>query len=174
MLFSPQSMSAAFAYERQSSSASKAGKVFTLEQMQTLKAIAETILPATETPSGSELDCHGFLDNQVFVSHSDDHAFSLKNFINTLNDHCQWQYGNRFALLNTDLQANILRKIEAYDSFNVRANRSFKDIKSLIVFGYFTSEFGATQALNYDPIPGGYNVIPYNPGDKAWGSHDFY
>ena len=44
----------------------------------------------------------------------------------------------------------------------------FTLLKSTILFGYFTSEIGATQALRYVPIPGHQTgELPYN-GERAW------
>ena len=45
----------------------------------------------------------------------------------------------------------------------------FPMLKQLTLWGYFTSEPGATKALRYNPIPGKYiGCVPYEPGDKAW------
>jgi len=45
----------------------------------------------------------------------------------------------------------------------------FAMMKQLTLLGFFTSEVGATQALNYVPIPGKYEgCIPYKKGDKAY------
>jgi hypothetical protein len=42
-------------------------------------------------------------------------------------------------------------------------------MKQLTVWGYFTSEAGATKALRYVPVPGRYEgCIPYTKGEKAW------
>ena len=45
----------------------------------------------------------------------------------------------------------------------------FKILKDYTLTGYFLSETGATQALAYDKIPGGYwGDVPLKPGQKAW------
>ena len=45
----------------------------------------------------------------------------------------------------------------------------FGMMKQLTVWGYFTSEPGATKALRYVAVPGKYEgCIPYKKGDKAW------
>jgi hypothetical protein len=42
-------------------------------------------------------------------------------------------------------------------------------MKELTLWGFFSSEIGATQALRYVAIPGRYEgCIPYKKGDKAW------
>jgi len=49
-------------------------------------------------------------------------------------------------------------------------NHYFRMFKELTLFGFFSSEVGATKALRYVAIPGKYEgCIPYNKGDKAWG-----
>ena len=45
----------------------------------------------------------------------------------------------------------------------------FLMLKQLTILGYFTSETGASQALNYIAVPGKYDgSYPYKKGDKAW------
>ena len=42
-------------------------------------------------------------------------------------------------------------------------------IKELTTTGYFTSEIGATQALEYLPIPGKFDgCMPLSPNQKTW------
>jgi len=45
-------------------------------------------------------------------------------------------------------------------------------MKELALLGYFTSEIGATQALQYVESPGRYDpCVPYKAGDRDWASH---
>ncbi len=45
----------------------------------------------------------------------------------------------------------------------------FRMMKELTLWGYFSSEVGATQALRYVAVPGKYEgCIPYKKGDRAW------
>lgn len=47
----------------------------------------------------------------------------------------------------------------------------FRTLKELTLLGYFTSEIGATQALDYKQVPGRYDpCIPYKEGEKAQAS----
>ncbi|MGZ3331252.1 MAG: gluconate 2-dehydrogenase subunit 3 family protein [Gemmatimonadaceae bacterium] len=51
-------------------------------------------------------------------------------------------------------------------------NKYFRMMKELALLGYFTSEIGATQALQYVESPGRYDpCVPYKPGDRDWASH---
>jgi hypothetical protein len=45
----------------------------------------------------------------------------------------------------------------------------FRLMKELTLLGYFTSEPGATQALRYLPVPGGYKgSVKLGPGERSW------
>jgi hypothetical protein len=45
----------------------------------------------------------------------------------------------------------------------------FKILKDYTLTGYFLSETGATRALAYEKIPGGYwGDLPLTPNQKAW------
>ena len=45
----------------------------------------------------------------------------------------------------------------------------FKILKDYTLTGYFMSEVGATQALAYEKVPGGYwGDLPLAPNQKAW------
>ncbi|MGM9511714.1 gluconate 2-dehydrogenase subunit 3 family protein [Larkinella sp. GY13] len=51
-----------------------------------------------------------------------------------------------------------------------RQEKSFFTIlRELTIVGYFTSETGASQALDYVAIPGRFvGDIPLKPGQRAW------
>src|SRR5579872_1804075 len=52
---------------------------------------------------------------------------------------------------------------------NGKQQHYFKMLKQLTLWGYFTSEAGATKALRYIETPGHYDGdYPYKKGDKAW------
>jgi len=56
----------ALAYSPNKSDKITAGKLFSKQQMHTLKSICQTIIPATDTLGAGDVDTHGFIDNQAF------------------------------------------------------------------------------------------------------------
>ena len=55
------------------------------------------------------------------------------------------------------------------NGFDEEQKWDFKFLKQLIVFGYYTSEVGATRELGFDPYPGGFRgSVPYASVGKAW------
>ncbi|WP_440876892.1 gluconate 2-dehydrogenase subunit 3 family protein [Thalassotalea sp. PLHSN55] len=174
-LVAGNSISTAMAYTFKSNSADSDGFVFSQAQMQTLEHIAATILPKTDTPSGAELDCHGFIDHQLKYCHTRDKQQQAVKIIKKINQYCQTYYQQGFAELASEKQTQTLNSIEAEQGFSAIEKQQFKFVKALLVFGYFTTEVGATQALNYQAVPGGFTgSISYNEQSKAWGSLGFY
>ena len=82
------------------------------------------------------------------------------------------------AKLDADSQAkfskgfaglDLAQKNEMVKLSTVNDKPFFQRMKELTVTGYFTSEIGATKALEYLPIPGKFQgCIPLKPNQKAW------
>jgi hypothetical protein len=71
------------------------------------------------------------------------------------------------AFINSTQQQN-----PATQNASEPPNKYFRMMKELALLGYFTSEIGATQALQYVESPGRYDpCVPYKPGDRDWASH---
>ncbi len=80
------------------------------------------------------------------------------------------------ALLKEEKKEKAEKLVETSNKEKIIAINDHMDLphpyfmlKDLTVLGYFTSEIGATQALEYLPIPGRYNgCVPLIKGQKAW------
>uniref|UniRef100_UPI003B5CF9FB gluconate 2-dehydrogenase subunit 3 family protein n=1 Tax=Shewanella gaetbuli TaxID=220752 RepID=UPI003B5CF9FB len=165
----------AFAYELRPDSANRPGILFSQPQMATLAKIARVVLPKTDTPSGEDLDCHGFVDYQLTTCYSNENQLSLVELVDVINVHSDHVYGKSFSDISDKKAEDLLIKLESLDGFSRGDKARFTFLKELIVFGYFTSKIGATEALNYLYVPGGFKgSIPYKEGDKAWGSFEYY
>lgn len=174
-LIAGNSISTAMAYTTKSNSADMAGGIFSQPQMNILKHIAEAVLPATDTPSGAEVDCHGFVDHQLKYCHSKVQQQQSIAIVNKIAEYSNKHYQLSYENISSQLRAELLNNIEAEQGFTPEDKKSFKFLKALIVFGFFTTEVGATQALNYQAVPGGFiGSIPYTDKSKAWGSLGFY
>jgi hypothetical protein len=174
-LVAGNSISTALAYSAKSNSADIAGYVFSQSQMNILKYIVETILPATDTPSGADVDCHGFIDHQLTYCHNKAQQQQSITIVDKIAEYSNKHYQLSYANISSKLRTDILNSIEAEQGFTSEDKKGFKFLKALIVFGFFTTEVGATQALNYQAVPGEFNgSIPYTKESKAWGSLGFY
>lgn len=163
-------MGAALAYGRNGDSSLKAGKIFTHWQMQMLKQICALVIPETDTPGAHQVDTHGFIDNQLFNCFSNKVHKEQVQLLNLLKRQVQKRHGTSFVNCSVTDQFSLLAEIDtAQGGFSQKQRKSFKQLKFLIAFGYYTSEVGMTQELRYLAAPGGYQgEHPYKPGDGAW------
>ncbi|MFC3122703.1 gluconate 2-dehydrogenase subunit 3 family protein [Agaribacter flavus] len=151
------------------------GSLLSDYEVTILKDICDTVLPKTDTPSASELNCHGFIEHQLTHCHTNKQQTDCMEIINKIDWYSQHMYEQTFSELKPQEKEDTLLKIEAEHDFVASDHKQFSFLKALIVFAYFTSQVGATKALNYQGVPGGFKGSIANTQDtKSWGSLDFY
>jgi len=175
-LTSGNALAEAFSYKAKADSTKHAGKVFSQYQMETLADICGVVLPKTDTPSASELDVHGFIDHQLAVCYDKTKQQQAIDIVDVIDQQSQQHFSKRYTQLPFEQQTQLLVALEKNKlDFTSINKRHFKALKSLLVFGYFTTEVGATQALNYQAVPGGFKgSIPYDSVGKSYGSLAYY
>lgn len=168
-------VSSALVYTPRPDSAAKDGAVLNKQQLTTLRDVCATVLPKTDTPSAADVDCHGFIDNQLSKCHSAEEQQAVITILAAIDAHSVKTYGKSFSELLPAQQTQTLVDLEALKGFSDEQKGQFKFVKHLLIFGYFTSEVGATQALVYQAVPGGYKgSIPATPSTRSWGSLNYY
>jgi len=151
------------------------GTNFSNDDIAWFDEIAETILPATDTPGAKEAkvgafwativkDCYTEADQKVFLD-------GMKK----LNDACQQKNGKSYMESTPEQRHDLLVALDKEQKDYMAAKKKddpshyFRMMKELTLWGYFTSEPGATKALRYVQIPGKYvGCMDYKKGDKAW------
>ncbi len=175
-LISGKAFATAINYETQKVRTKKSRKVFTYEQMQVLANICAVVLPETDTPSAAELGVHGFIDHQLFTCYDIEQQQQTKAVINTIEQQSMTHYSSSFNQMKSEQQTELLVALEGVElGFTSADKTQFAFLKSLLVFGYFTTEVGATQALNYQAVPGEFKgSIPYDSIGKSYGALAYY
>jgi hypothetical protein len=77
----------------------------------------------------------------------------------------------KFMDLSADQRHELLVKLDKESRNSKPGDKQpyFRMMKQLTIWGYFSSEAGATKALRYMETPGKYDGnYPYKKGDKAW------
>lgn len=169
-LISGAGLTVAFGYSRQSYANVGAGKLFDLNAMKTLARVCALVIPATSTPGAAEVDVHGFIDNQLLHCFSTEQQQQVNAVLELVNSFAKEANGVAFIDCSEQQQITLLNALDLGEMpFDSSAKSSFRFLKSLIAFGYFTSEVGATKTLRYQAIPGGFKgSIPYRQGDASW------
>lgn len=174
-VLSGSNLAVAMNYHAISAKGVGAVNLFDAKQKAVLFSVCDAILPKTDTPSATQVDCHGFIEHQLVHCHNLAQQSDCKGILQDISSAAKSKHNASFTQLPVSQQQQILVDIEKQAGFTAEQKRQFGFLKSLLVFGYFTSEAGATQALNYQAVPGGFKgSIPYTADSKAWGSFAYY
>ena len=170
ILSGPLVLQTALAYEPKTTTLDTNGLVLSRGQLLVLNAICAQVIPATDTPGAVEVDVPGFIDHLLFHCETPDQQSEVAGVLDRMQDQSMTQHGIAFEQLDNEQQLFLLTAIERVEGgFSDADRQAFKNLKNQIVFGYFSSEPGATLALKYDAVPGGFTgSIPYAATDKAW------
>ena len=169
--------------------------LFAASDIALLDEVGETILPTTAlSPGAKAANIGNFMKVMVTDCYPESDQNTFVAGIKKLNEASKEKYGRDFMNLPTGEKHNLLVALdkEAKDYQDAVAKRNstltaeqrhkreankadedsphyFAMMKQLTLWGYFTSEPGATKALRYVPVPGRYEgCIPYKKGDRAW------
>lgn len=155
---------------------SRKPKLFTTVQLEVLERICQTVIPKTDTPGAGDVDTHGFIDNQLHHCFDTTAQKAVSNVIDTIDQSALARYEKSFSQLESQAAHTLLSDIDlCKNGFKEKDTEQFKFLKYLIVFGYYTSEIGASQELTYDPVPGGFKAnIALSDIGSAWGSLGFF
>ncbi|MBL4631198.1 MAG: gluconate 2-dehydrogenase subunit 3 family protein, partial [Paraglaciecola sp.] len=133
------------------------------------------ILPKTNTLSAGEVGCHEFVRHKLQHCHTTQQKNNCIDIINKIDQLAEKSAAKSFALIPKAQQRQLLEDIENNIGLDNEEQGQFMFLKALIVFGYFTSEIGASQALSYQAVPGGFiGSIAANSATKSWGSLAYY
>lgn len=154
---------------------------FPAERKALISEIAEVIIPKTDTPGAKDAKVGEFIEKML----KDCYAAKDQNSFDKGLEEIEKK---DFLKATPAEQTKILKEMEA--SAKEETNKAgeekkkyteagkeytdagvpfFRLMKELTLLGYFTSEQGATLALDYVAVPGRYDgCIDLKPGQKAW------
>lgn len=135
---------------------------FDAAQFATLRALVDTILPETDSPAASAAGTHFFIDRALPACASEQAQRTFRAGLDSL-------VAQDYASLPAARQDALLAGRAAQDVALPYDESFFLILKDFTLTGYFLSEAGATQALAYERVPGGFQGdLPLVPGQKAW------
>ncbi|MFT3826080.1 MAG: gluconate 2-dehydrogenase subunit 3 family protein [Chitinophagaceae bacterium] len=140
-----------------------------------LDEVAETILPATDTPGAKEAKVGEFMTVFVNDCYDEKNQQIFLDGMKKINEASKKKFNDNFMSISPEQRKELLTEIDK-ERKTYTDNKKSEDpthyfvlIKQLTLLGYFSSEVGATKALRYVAIPGRYEgCIHYKKGDRAW------
>jgi gluconate 2-dehydrogenase gamma chain len=133
----------------------------TKEQGALIADVAEIIIPRTDTPGAKDVGVPGFIDKMLKDVYSPDEQKRFTDALKSFDDQAQKEFGDPFIKLDDSDKVSFVNKMhkEAVEAYRIDPSKPRPFIlmaKELTMLGFFTSEAGATQVLQYSPVPGAY------------------
>ena len=149
--FLPQTAGAAEGLARRVHQAMQAGtarfRTFTPEQQAAVSSLADAILPATDTPGALDVRVPEFIDHIVTEWATEPERLSLLAGLAEIDVLARQAGGNTVSALTPVQRAELLRTFDGQRNASSGAGYAWAQVKSLTVFGYFTSEIVQRDVL---------------------------
>jgi glucoside 3-dehydrogenase (cytochrome c) hitch-hiker subunit len=173
-----------FAFYRQAHpDASYSLRTLSPHQNDTVVAMIDQILPATDTPGAKAVRVNEFFDVILTEWANDDERRHFLDGLADVDKQSNALFGKDFAAASPAQQLVLLRSMDEASAV-VRSQRKdrppfwepegrdtqmqgdfFTVFKSMTLHGYYTSEIGFTQELKLQVIPGAqHGCMPLGPG----------
>lgn len=165
---------------------------FTAAIISFLDEVAETIIPATDTPGAKAAQVGEFMKVMITDCYTPAEQEAFIAGVTALDEYAVQNKQKGFLKCSNEERKNILESLLA-EAKDFNAGRKEMDevrkaeaaaagtefvatpphymtmVKQLTLWGFFTSETGMTETLRHLPVPGRYDGnAAYTPGEKAW------
>jgi hypothetical protein len=134
---------------------------FTEDQARIVMEVAEIIIPKTDTPGAKDAGVPGFIDIMLKDCYKKEDQDRFISGIASFDEEAKKAYGDSFIYCKPEQQVELVTKTHAAALAEAKENKEAKRpfilmAKELTLLGFFTSEPGATQVLQYVAVPGSY------------------
>lgn len=161
----PREAWALFAQAQAVAAATPELRALTPQQDSLVIAIAEQILPETDTPGAKSAGVDRFIDVMLSDWMEDETKTLFLQGLADVDDRSQAMFGKKFTEASSAQQVDLLKNLDD-DLASLKLQPSgrrrlrklteknfFYLMKRLTLVGYYTSQPGAQQALHYQVIP---------------------
>jgi len=156
---------------------------FTPAQRKIVAAMAEVVIPRTDTPGAIDAGVPKFIELMVARWLRDDERALFNAGLLDIETRIPQEMGKPFDQLAAAEQLRVMEALEDaasehpwYDFANTQreyiSDAPFIcQFKELTVWGFFTSEQGGSQVLRWDPMPMYFDgEVPLGPDESSWSS----
>jgi hypothetical protein len=151
-----------------------------VSQAELVSTLVDTLLPKTQTPGALDMKVDIFIDVVINKLFDEPGQKLMTDGIDQFDADCKAKFGKKFVDLDSDKKKEFLKTEEASaGKYNGQVWGTavgiqkpvgfYRSIKSLAIWGYFSSEEIGLKYLNYDPIPGDYQgCLPLSDIGNTW------
>ncbi|MCB0648969.1 MAG: gluconate 2-dehydrogenase subunit 3 family protein [Saprospiraceae bacterium] len=168
---------------------------FSSEDQNLLAELAEVIIPKTDTAGAKEAGVGPFIELMLKDCYTEGQQQHFIAGMGTVKEEAK-KLGSDFVSLSAEQKTAVMKTMSSLAKEEAEAARKAKEakvidaetgavkddgkveeiptpfftlLKELTLFGYFSSEAGATENLNYIPVPGRWDAcIDITPETKAY------
>jgi len=156
----------------------KASRSFSEGEEAVLAELADTLIPDTDIPGAKAAGVGSFITMMLIDCYAEEVREVIMEGVAKVEETSDSLFGKQFVGLDQGEREKILERLgkemqaekkKDTSEGTKRAAYFFQVLRDLTFLGYFTSEIGATQALDYVEVPGRYDAcIPLEEGQRAW------
>lgn len=158
----------------------------TQAQAALVAEVAEIMIPRTDTPGAKDVGIPAFIDKMLKDAYPQDDQTRFVAGLADFEAQARREHGRAFLELEPAQRAALVKQahdpaveVEQASTLPIaERNRPFiLMMKELTMLGYFVSEPGATQVLQYRPVPGAYHAcVPLAQAGKGrtWATQTSY
>ncbi|HMQ06452.1 MAG TPA: gluconate 2-dehydrogenase subunit 3 family protein [Saprospiraceae bacterium] len=146
---------------------------FDQHQIKLLSEIAERMIPRTESPGAKDVFLERFLDENVSLNFSPEQKEQFVEELKVFDERANTLFNKDFVKLSEDQMDQVLEALfqEAENTGHHQRGTPHitRAIRSMVVFGYFTTEQIAKEVLKYDSVPQNFQgCIDYDQIGGVW------
>lgn len=139
------------------------------EQLQLLGRVVDVIIPATDTPGALAVGVDRFIDQLMLNWASSDTRAWYVSILGEIDERANAACGQALAECSDEDQFRIVRDCDLDAYGDSPAFPGFRDLKALVLAGYYTSEVGSSVELKFELVPGHYReCVPMEEIGRAW------
>ena len=123
-------------------------------QLALVAAIADTLLPRTDTPGAVDVGVPAFVDVIASENYSDGDRAAFSTGLDALATQLSSAAGIPFVSLSPEYRGMAIEAMERMTDRRAEPARTYWRLKGLVVHGYFTSERVMKDVLKVEVMPG--------------------
>lgn len=153
------------------------GIQFTEDECKMVSRVTDIVIPSTKIPGALDAGVPAFVIMMMQQCYPMQNQDNFHKGLGAFDHNCRQKYRRNFLKISKEKQTEAVKYLDmqVFGKGNLTFQNDesvssfYRDLKGLIILGYYSSKPGATEALHYIPVPGHYDgCIPYHKGDKEW------
>lgn len=143
---------------------------FTDDQEKAVAEFADILIPDSKYPGAKSAGVGPFIVMMINDCYPKDVQREFLGGLTRVEAISQTMFRKPFGVIARPERERVVKTLkDEAESEKGASLHFFKLINELAFLGYFTSEVGVTQALDYVPVPGRYDgCIPLADNQRAW------